>query len=117
MNLKRAVIYIMIVLAFAIAVVSNYFFKVSERVSGKVTTFSYGYERVDLYEKNIDVDVLKSVCACELWREQIDDVTVIYGYSPRIIKSVSLNGRRVNVMVAIRCGEITVGSPLIKGSY
>ncbi len=53
-----------------------------------------------------------------LWSEQLDcDVTVLYAYSPRIYDSVTLQSRRVNLMVAVSNGQVHIGSPLLEGSY
>ncbi len=48
---------------------------------------------------------------------EFDDLTVICGYSALLRGGVMLDGRRVNLQIAYRDGIVTVGSPLILGSY
>lgn len=62
-------------------------------------------------------DVLKTLGARELYREDIDGMTVLYAFSPRISAYETLRFGRVNVMIAVRGDRLVVGSPLIKGSY
>lgn len=53
-----------------------------------------------------------------LWSEELDcGVTVLYAYSPRIYKSVKLSGERVNIMTAINGERVSIGSPMLEGSY
>ncbi len=46
-----------------------------------------------------------------------DGLTVMCGYSPKIRGGLCVDGRMVNMQIAYRDGTITVGSPLILGSY
>lgn len=48
---------------------------------------------------------------------QIDGVAVGTGYCGRIIGGVTIDGKAVNVQVAYNNGTISIGSPLILGSY
>ena len=73
------------------------------------------YVRADL--EGDAADVLKALGARELAREEIDGMTVIYAFSPRISAYETLRYGRVNVMIAVRGARLVVGSPLIKGSY
>lgn len=53
-----------------------------------------------------------------LWQEELDDgLIVLYAYSNRIYKSVSLSEQSVNLMVAVRDGKVSIGSPMLEGSY
>ena len=80
------------------------------------------FEESSRYDFNGDYD-----CAVEaieklggkiLWSEELDcGVTVLYAYSPRIYKSVKLSGERVNIMTAVNDGRVSVGSPMLEGSY
>lgn len=49
--------------------------------------------------------------------DSIEGVYIIYGISDKCGKSVTVGGKSVNVQVAIRGNKITVGTPLIMGSY
>lgn len=55
---------------------------------------------------------LRNVSVCEL-----DGLTVICGRSYKVNGGVVLDGKLVNVQIAYKDGTVTVGSPLILGSY
>ncbi len=61
--------------------------------------------------------LLKRLWVKEYSRLQLNGVFVICGYSPRLTGGIHLDGKRVNVQIALRDGTVTVGSPLIFGSY
>ncbi len=48
---------------------------------------------------------------------RLEDLTVVCGFSPRICGGVVVDGKTVNLQIAFRSGRVTVGSPLILGSY
>lgn len=74
------------------------------------------YVRADL--TGDPAETLARLSAKELRREELDGVTVIYAFSPRIAAYETLSFGRVNVMLAVRPdGRLAVGSPLLKGSY
>lgn len=74
------------------------------------------YVRADL--SGDPTETLARLSAKELRREELDGVTVIYAFSPRIAAYETLSFGRVNVMLAVRPdGRLAVGSPLLKGSY
>lgn len=50
-------------------------------------------------------------------RYELGDVTVICGFSDKLKGCVVLDGKRVNVQISYCRGTVTVGSPLILGSY
>lgn len=74
------------------------------------------YVRADMYG---DCDeVLGLLGAKEIAREAVDDMVVVYAFSPYISACETLKYGRVNVMIAVRDdGSLVVGCPLIKGSY
>lgn len=49
--------------------------------------------------------------------QNLANIKVIYGYSPRFKDFVVINGERINVQIAQRGRTITIGLPLINGSY
>ena len=55
--------------------------------------------------------------AKEVSRQQLDDLTVICYYSPLIRERAVIDNKTVNVQIAYRNGTVTVGYPLILGSY
>lgn len=62
-------------------------------------------------------EILRYLGARELFREYVNDIIIIYAHSPLITKYQRVHRRRVNVMIAIRNDRISVGSPLLKGSF
>jgi hypothetical protein len=80
----------------------------------------FGYTRLDTLGGEAELARgLKDLCARELWREQIDALTVVYAYSPYIQKFKTVLGRRVNVMAAYSSASdrLSFGCPLLVGSY
>lgn len=55
---------------------------------------------------------LQTVSICE-----IDGLYVVCGASDKIKGGVTLDGAKVNLQIAYKDGVVTVGSPLILGSY
>lgn len=70
-------------------------------------------ERIDYYGS----ETTALECCDELWREYLDGVTVIYAYTPLRAYYKRVHGEKVNVMIAVRGNKISVGSPILKGSY
>lgn len=54
---------------------------------------------------------------CDVYELCLDDLTVVCGRSSRIVGGVVLDGKWVNLQIAYRDGTVTIGSPLILGSY
>ena len=69
--------------------------------------------RIDYYGS--EITALR--CCEELFRERYDDLIVIYAYTPLREYYVDVHGERVNVMIAVRGNKISVGSPVLSGSY
>jgi len=51
--------------------------------------------------------------------DEENSVRIIYGYSRFLTKSVSLDGKNINIQIAVnaKTGKVTAGTPLILGSY
>ena len=49
--------------------------------------------------------------------EQVGEILTIYGYSFAFKKHIILDNKKVNVQIAINSNCITVGTPIILGSY
>ena len=65
-----------------------------------------------------DVNAIVSrLRATEVSRQQLDGMVVVCFYSPLIRERVTIDGAPVNVQIAYSQGTITVGYPLILGSY
>lgn len=59
-----------------------------------------------------DLFCLKNISVCE-----IDDLTVVCGKSNKVKGGIWIDGVKINVQIAYHNGTVTVGSPLILGSY
>lgn len=65
-----------------------------------------------------DVDGFLSALKCKTVKtENVYGTEIIYAYSPLIHRSVTLEGKKVNIQIAKRGGDIIIGTPLIQGSY
>ncbi|MCH5164700.1 MAG: hypothetical protein J1F36_06775 [Clostridiales bacterium] len=77
-----------------------------------------GPHRLDLLgDEEIAMDIINNLSGKVLWREQIDDITIIYAYSPRVEEPVTVHGQKVNLMIAISGDRVSAGTPLLYGSY
>ncbi len=61
--------------------------------------------------------VLKKCKVAVSSEERVGNVHIIYGISESCGKPVQANGMNINFQIAIRDNVITVGTPLIMGSY
>ena len=65
-----------------------------------------------------DVDALLArLSAVRLVHEEVDGAVVYTGYSALLKGGIRAKGRIVNFQIAFAAGVVTVGSPLIFGSY
>lgn len=76
------------------------------------------YHRLDVYG-NADTAKagLKDLSAKIIKTEKIDNLEIIYAYSPYVNFYETVANEKINVMVAVGGGKVVYGSPLIKGSY
>lgn len=81
------------------------------------TSISKGYERVDVGNGTNASEIIRKLKARIIKTEKVGDITIIYAYSPCLLKSVRLFDENVNVMIATTPSSVVVGSPLIKGGY
>lgn len=49
--------------------------------------------------------------------EDVNGIFTLYAYSPKIENYVYINNKKVNIELAVNKGVVTVGSPIIVGSY
>lgn len=49
--------------------------------------------------------------------ENIDGIWTLYAYSPKIENFVFVNNQKVNIELAVNKNIVTIGSPIIVGSY
>lgn len=62
-------------------------------------------------------ELLNNLNAVIVFTETLDGVYCIYAYSPKIRYRQTVNGKTVNVQIAVRGEQITVGCPIIYGSF
>ena len=67
-------------------------------------------------EKDIP-KLLHSLCAKTVKEERFDDFLILYANSPKIANYVVVNNKKVNIQIAYKNKVITVGTPIILGSY
>ena len=46
-----------------------------------------------------------------------DGIVCVYGYSPLLKGGIQVDGRKINVQIALNQGTVHIGSPLLLGSY
>jgi len=67
--------------------------------------------------KNDLNQVLKKLNAKVVKKEVFDDLFVVYGFSPKLKNYILMESQKVNVQIALNKNKITVGTPLILGSF
>ncbi len=89
-------------------------------VSGKQLIFLKNVEgeSVKVSAKGFNLDELfKEFDATVKFTEQAEQVVIYYTYSPKIKYRKKVKGERVNLQVAVGREQITLGAPLIFGSF
>ena len=67
---------------------------------------------------NMSEDALCSkMQARRIYEQEIDGIRCVYLYTPLINESVRIDGNVINMQIAITDSAVTVGFPLIMGSY
>lgn len=75
-------------------------------------------ECVRFIGKDKDIDSFINEFNIRVVDEQnLSNIRVVYGYTSRFGEGVTLDGKRVNVQIAKRGGTITIGTPMICGSF
>ncbi|MDD7351190.1 MAG: YwmB family TATA-box binding protein [Clostridia bacterium] len=80
---------------------------------GEVLGFAVRYDLGKVSENQL----LSSLKAQVVKVERVGDITLYYAYSHRMSNGVNVDGKKVNVQIAVTDSAITLGSPLIMGSY
>jgi len=81
----------------------------SYQVLGESLSF---YGNIDEFNNLVKIYRVKIIVA-----EQVGDIMTIYGHSFAFRKHIILDNKKVNVQIAINNNCITVGTPIILGSY
>ena len=61
--------------------------------------------------------ILQSIGAREISTSRIHNLHIVYAYSPRVPTFITKNNARINIQIAVRYDRITIGWPIILGSY
>ena len=62
-------------------------------------------------------EILSSYGAQILWQETVDGVTSYYAQTPRFSNGVQIQGKKINLHVAVSDTECVVGNPIIFGGF
>jgi hypothetical protein len=80
-----------------------------ENISGESVSF---YADYDYFENSINLLDAKIV-----FYEQIDNMRLVYAFSSKIGGYVRVNNQKVNLQLVYKNGTVTIGTPIILGSY
>lgn len=80
-----------------------------KQVDGLTVRLQCGKSQLNSILQQLDVTVHTT--------QTLGNLTVICGYSPKIVGYIYLDGQRTNVQIAFDGNTVTVGSPLILGDY
>lgn len=80
-----------------------------EMLSGESFSFSGGLAEARAILSRLNAEVVNT--------EEIDQLQIWYAYTHMLGGELNVSGELVNVQIAIRDGVVTVGTPLILGSY
>lgn len=78
-------------------------------IKGITAQFRGNYDDFNKTIKKCGMEILDS--------EEINGILIMRGYSDKCGKPVYVNGKAINMQIAINKDLITVGTPLIMGSY
>ena len=126
--MKRFCVFVgVICLMLSAIAVRLYFCRLNVFLGGEYTSFSRSDEvdnvSISKYYERVDMDgdrfceVVEKLKCNIIKKEEVDGITVVYAYSPYLLKSVFLFSRTVNIMIALTDSKTIVGAPLIKGSF
>ena len=77
-----------------------------------------GAHRLDIAgDEQVAICAIRNLDATVLFTEMVDDIMIYYAYSPRLDDTVTVKGQDVNLMVAVSNNVVSLGTPLLSGSY
>lgn len=78
-----------------------------------------GPHRIDIDggDEDTALKIISTLCGKELFRENVDDIVIIYAYCDRLGDCKKVGDLDVNLMIAITNAGIKAGTPLLYGSY
>ena len=78
-------------------------------IYGESFSFNGSKNDINIIIKKLKIEILS--------KQDLDNIIVIEGYSPLINKSIYINNENINIQIAFNNNKITVGYPLILGSF
>ncbi len=77
-----------------------------------------GPHRMDIEgDEHTALNVIANLSGKLLWREESDDMKIFYAYSPRLQDPIKVHGKNVNLMISVSKNKVSIGTPLLYGSY
>ena len=61
--------------------------------------------------------ILSSLNAKIVFEEKFDEFSVFYAYSPKLDNIIYIDSKKINIQIAYKNETITVGTPVILGSF
>ncbi len=75
-------------------------------------------DAVQFYADQTELDtILKEIKFVSLLSEQIENIEIVYGFSPLYNKAIYLEGKKVNVQIAKVQDRVILGFPMILTGY
>lgn len=68
-------------------------------------------------DKSAGLNIISGLNCTNISTENIDNIFILYAYSPQVENYVYINSKKVNIQLAVNNGVVTIGSPVIIGSY
>ena len=75
-----------------------------------------GYQ-ITLSKSQVSLDFLTELKCKKVHSESVNGITNYYFYSDKLIKKQIINGKMVNIHLAVTNNYLTIGYPIIYGSY
>ncbi len=61
--------------------------------------------------------LVKKIINKKIFEEDVGEIKTCYGYNKKLTKSVNIDNNIVNIQIAYNNGKITIGNPVILGSF
>lgn len=77
-----------------------------------------GPHRLDIEgDENTALSVIANLSGRLLWSEKCGEIKIYYAYSPRLCKPIKIHDKEINLMIAVSDNKVSMGTPLLFGSY
>ncbi len=77
-----------------------------------------GPHRMDIEgDEHTALNVIANLSGKLLWSEESEDMKVFYAYSPRLQEQIKVHDKKVNLMISVSKNKVSIGTPLLYGSY